>query len=517
MEYVSNRTKKVPTKQLKIMILGGGTAGWMAANLMAKRWQNKSIDIVLVESADIGIVGVGEGSTPQLKLFFDYLDIDESEWMPRCNATYKNGISFKNWSTKPGFSEYFHPFPSAIDNHSAQGFLINCHLRRQGFDVDAHPDRFFLAAELAKKKLGPVANYNFPFEVSYGYHFDAGLLGQLLKEKALLLGVEHISCTINETQLTETGDIKNLVSEDGMILEADFFIDCSGFRSVLMQQKLEVPFVSFADNLFNNAAVTLASPVNKQLNSKTISTALHNGWAWDIPLTNRTGNGYVYSDLFCSADEAETELRTKTGLLDADVEARHLKMKVGRIEKHWHKNCLAIGLSQGFIEPLEATALHLVQDSIQNFITLFERGGFSNEHQQQFNQLVNDRFEGIRDYIVAHYRVNSRDDSDYWIANGENSKISQNLVDILNCWIKGSDLGKEIERLQMAKFYPVISWYCLLAGNGVFPDKNKLKPLNISSQKVDLHQIDEFIKRCSLNFTSQSENLHFEKKEIKTI
>jgi len=501
--------KKVPNKNMKIIILGGGTAGWMAANLMAKRWQDKPIEIILIESADIGIVGVGEGSTPQLKLFFDYLDIAESEWMPCCNATYKNGISFKNWSTKPGFGEYFHPFPSAIDNHSAQGFLINCHLRRQGMDVESHPDRFFLAAQLAKKKLGPKANYNFPFEVSYGYHFDAGLLGKFLKDKALLLGVKHICCTINETRLKETGDIESLVSEDGTLLQADFFIDCSGFRSVLMQQKLEVPFISFGDNLFNNAAVTLATPVSSPLNSKTISTALQNGWAWDIPLTNRTGNGYVYSNLFCSADDAETELREKLGLLDADVEARHLNMKVGRIEKHWHKNCLALGLSQGFIEPLEATALHLVQDSIQNFITLFERGGFSNEHQQQFNQLVNDRFEGIHDYIVAHYRVNSRDDSEYWIANGENSNISQNLVDILNCWIKGGDLNKEIERLQMAKYYPVISWYCLLAGYGVFPEQSNLKPLDTQSQKVDLNKIDEFIKRCSLNFKPQSENLHF--------
>jgi len=170
---------------------------------------------------------------------------------------------------------------------------------------------------------------------------------------------------------------------------------------------------------------------------------------------------------------------------------------------------LVIGLSQGFIEPLDATALHLVQDRIKNFITLFERGGFSNEHQQQFNQLINDRFEGIRDYIVAHYRVNSRDDSEYWITNGENSRISQNLVDILNCWVKGGDLNKEIERLKMAKFYPVISWYCLLAGYGVFPDKSKLLHRDTHSQKVDLKKIDEFINRCSLNFKSQAENLHF--------
>ncbi len=489
----------------KIIILGGGTAGWMAACLLAKRWQNKPIDIVLLESPEIGIVGVGEGSTPQIKLFFDYLGIEESEWMPHCNATYKNGISFKYWSVKPGFSEYFHPFPSPVDSHTAPGFLVNSYLRRKGVDVDAHPNRFFLAAKLAEEKFGPIGNQNFPFDVSYGYHFDAGLLGQFLQKKAVEIGVEHISTTVKEVKLKENGDIASLLTKEGDDFSADFFVDCTGFASILMQKKLKVPFVSFSNNLFNDSAVTIPTPVSKKLNSQTISTALKNGWAWDIPLTNRTGNGYVYSSQFCSADEAETELREKLGLLDSDVEARHLKMNVGRIEKHWHKNCLAVGLSQGFIEPLEATALHIVQDTIQNFALLYENGNFTNKNEQQFNQLTNARFEGIRDYIVAHYRANSRDDTEYWIANGENTKLSNSLVDILNCWIKGEDLNKEIERQKISQYYSVVSWTCLLSGYGIFPDN--LNPPNQQTRGYDLKTLDEFIERCGLNYKTQNELL----------
>ena len=164
----------------KVVILGGGTAGWMAANMLAKRWANRGIDIALLESTDIGIVGVGEGSTPQLKSFFDYMGIAEQEWMPACNATYKTGIRFCNWSTKKGFENYFHPFPTQPDDYSAPAFFYNAFVRRRGADVYAHPDKFFLATYLASHHLGPHPDHRFPFQVGYGYHFDSSLVGQFL-------------------------------------------------------------------------------------------------------------------------------------------------------------------------------------------------------------------------------------------------------------------------------------------------------------------------------------------------
>src|SRR5690606_5176507 len=182
----------------KIIILGGGTAGWITANLMATHWAGQSVEITLVESPDIGIIGVGEGSTPPLRGFMNVIGVSEAEWMRECNATYKVGISFKNWSTKPGFTEYFHPFLSQPDQFSAPAFFHNSFLRRKGIDLEGHPDHFFLAAELARQKLAPVAPDNFPFEINYGYHFDSGLLGKFLSRKAAEKGVKYVTATVED-------------------------------------------------------------------------------------------------------------------------------------------------------------------------------------------------------------------------------------------------------------------------------------------------------------------------------
>ncbi|MFL2874237.1 MAG: tryptophan halogenase family protein, partial [Pseudohongiellaceae bacterium] len=410
-----------------IVILGGGTAGWMAANLLQKRWRQKGVNITVVESPDIGIIGVGEGSTPLLKEFFDSLDISESEWMPQCNATYKNGISFNNWSTVSGYESYFHPFPCSLD-FATFGLLYKyTALRRSGVDVLAHPNRFSLMAGLTQKKLAPLPAENFPFHFQYGYHFDSVLIGKFLRGKAKESGVSHIEGTVETVEQDSDGNIKALKLKNGDILSGDFFIDCSGFASILLQRTLKVPFLSFSENLFNDSAVALPTEIEADAPVETLSTALTNGWAWKIPLTNRFGNGYVFSSQYCSPDEAETELRAHLGVLDSDVEARHLKMKVGRAQESWSKNCLAVGLSQGFIEPLEATALQFVYSTIDQFAQALEQGDFTNEHREAFNEQMNANFEGIRDYIVLHYKTNSRSDSQYWIDNRENQKISENL------------------------------------------------------------------------------------------
>jgi 2-polyprenyl-6-methoxyphenol hydroxylase-like FAD-dependent oxidoreductase len=492
---------KTDSDPFRILVLGGGTAGWMAANLMAKRWADRDVEITVLEAPDIGIIGVGEGSTPQLKAFFDTLDIAEADWMAKCNATYKNGISFHGWSERPGHAHYFHPFPSPIDHHTSPAFYFHSHFRRQGIDLNADPDRFFLSAHLANNRLAPKPNHNFPFDIAYGYHFDSHLVGAFLREHAKSLDVVHAEGKAVDVQLTPDGNIASLKLDDGQIIEADFFIDSTGFRSVLLQQALGVKFVSFAENLFNNAAVVLPTPADPDgTNSQTTSTALKNGWAWNIPLTNRTGNGYVYSDKYCSSDEAETELRAHLGMLDSDVAARHLKMKVGRVEKHWRKNCLAVGLSQGFIEPLEATALHLVQATIEQFMAAFEGGGFTNQKEDAFNADINARFEGVRDYIVCHYRANLRTDTQYWRDNAANNKLSDTLHRIFKCWFERGDMKQEIVELGISKYYSLTSWLCLLGGYGNYPGTDKLKPPPDDLQRFDLSIIDDFVARAGLNF-----------------
>jgi tryptophan 6-halogenase len=497
----------VKEKDFHFVILGGGTAGWMAACLLARQWPQHRVTVV--ESPEIGIIGVGEGSTPQLRAFFKTLGLAEADWMPRCNATYKNGISFHGWSERPGYEGYFHPFHTELDFKTIPAFFHHSRLRRSGFDVDAHPDRFSISAQLAAKRLGPISAQNFPFDVAYGYHFDATLVGHVLRDHAVgALGVQHLQRTVQSVDLDASGNVAALIAEDGERIEGDFFIDCSGFRAAIIQQALAEPFLPFASNLFNDRAVAMPTANDEGvIPCETRATALTAGWVWRIPLTNRAGNGYVYSSRHKSADEAETELRAHLGLLNADIEARHLKIKVGRVERSWVKNCLAVGLSQGFIEPLEATALHIVQATVEGFIDAFENGGFTNQNEGVFNRTINDRYEGIRDYIVCHYRVNRRTDSDYWRENAANQNLSDNLKAVMTSWFTGGDVAAVINERNMARYYAPLSWHCLLAGYGTFPDDAKLKALEANVQAADLRAVDDFLARASANFAPHDDVL----------
>ena len=489
----------------KIVILGGGTAGWMAANLFVKRWGPEQVSVSLVESPDIGIIGVGEGSTPFLERFFRILDVSDADWMPRCNATYKLGISFAGWSPGAGIDSYSHPFLSQVDHLHERAFVANCHTRRLGLDVHTQPDDFFLNSVLVDQHKGPHQAENFPFIIGYGYHFDAGLLGQYLGELAVSRGAEHVQTKIVDVDMAEDGNIAALLSEDGTRIEADIFVDCTGFAALLMQKSLGVNFESFKSNLFNDSAVVMPTPGEDSPRPETISTALSNGWCWKIPLTHRYGNGYVYSSDFISADDAETELRTHLGTLDSDEECRHLKMNVGQLEKHWEKNCLALGLSQGFIEPLEATALLLVQQAIEMFVARYEKGDFTAEYRDDYNEKVHERFERVRDYIVAHYKLNTRDDSDYWRANRENMELSSSLRHILDAWYRRGDLSKEIDRQNLESHFTSMSWHCLLAGYGAFPPLAADQPTHRDLYKDQ--EVARFLERCSLNFESHGDNL----------
>ncbi|NMP16293.1 tryptophan halogenase family protein [Thalassotalea sp. Y01] len=492
-------------KAFDIVIVGGGTAGWMTATLMAKKWQHLPVRITLVESPDVNIIGVGEGSTPTLKRFFEIIGVAESEWMAKCNATYKVNIRFANWSPASGIDSYCHPFPAQVDSFSSRAFLVNGRTRRLGLDVETQPEKFLLNGLLAEQGKGPLTPDNFPFKIEYGYHFDSSLLGQYLRSVAESLGVRYQQCHIDQVQQQPNGNISRLCTKQGETIDGDFFIDCTGFASLLMQKTLGVKFKSFKDNLFNDSAVVMPTPITEQIPSETLSTALSAGWCWKIPLTNRFGNGYVFSSDFINQDQAETEFRRHIGMLDSEQECHHLKMRVGQVEKHWHKNVLAIGLSQGFIEPLEATALHLVQIAIEMFIIDMEKGQFTNQLQDSYNQKVSERFERVRDYIVAHYKLNTRNDSDYWRANRDNNHISDSLLGVLKTWYNREDLAAEIERQNISTHFDSMSWNCLLAGYGAFP---KLAP-NQPGQGDLYHEknIQSFVQGCALNFQSHQHNL----------
>ncbi|WP_114226744.1 MULTISPECIES: tryptophan halogenase family protein [Sphingomonas] len=486
----------------RIVILGGGTAGWMAANLLQHEWGGQGTQITLIESPAIGIIGVGEGSTPQLKAFFDKIGVAEAEWMPRCNATYKAGIEFRGWSDKPGFERYFHPFPTEVDRFTEGKFFYSAHARRSGRDTPGHPDPFFLASRIAAEGKAPLAPANFPFHTSYGYHFDAHLVGATLREIAVGRGVTHAAATIAEVERSEEGDVAALVADDGRRFEADLFLDASGFRAAIIEGALGERHLSFADNLFNDRAVVAPTELPAGgPKAQTTATAKSAGWIWHIPLTSRAGNGYVYSSRFIDDDAAAAELREHCGLAP-DVEVRHLAMRCGRVERSWVRNCLAIGLAQGFLEPLEATALHLVIATVEGFIAAWERS-----ERDALNAAIARRYEGIRDYLVCHYRTAGRRDTPYWQEATSHDRLSDSLKGIITAWFTGEDLVRELHDQGIADIYPPLSWHCLLGGYGNYPGPERLRPPGSDVRRIDMSEIDRFVGGCAMNFPSHAEAL----------
>lgn len=457
------------TAKLKIFILGGGTAGWMTANLLAKAWEKQGVSITLMEAPDVPTVGVGEGSTPYIRRFFERMNISESEWMPKCHATYKTGIRFTDWSTTPGFQHYFHPFTTELDNVTFNLFKHHVSLRRQGLNIHVHPDDYFLMTRLANNFQLPSSNDFVKQQTFYAYHFDAKLLGDYLKNKALEQGVSHVEGKVLGVEKHPNGDIAAVHDQSLQRFDADIFIDCSGFKSLLMQKALKVPFISYGDTLLNDAAVAIPTAAEKPYCPQTLSAAMPCGWRWKIPLTQRTGNGYVYSSSHLSAEDAEKQLRHSLGADSETNAAHHLKMKVGRNTKHWYRNCLAVGLSQGFIEPLEATGLQMTLVTIEQFITHFEKGKYTNEYQDNVNNGINAAFDHIRDYVSLHYLANSRNDTRYWQDCRNDIAISDSLKRVLEVWSQGGDLEQELNQQNISQYYPSLSWFAILTGMGIYP------------------------------------------------
>lgn len=450
-----------------VLIVGGGTAGWMTACLLATHWNTTRI--TLVESDTIGTIGVGEGSTPYLKQFFKQLGIPESEWMPACDATYKVGIQFNDWTNKAEFPGYFHPFFTPFDLEPGKAFFAQINQRRMHMPGNAQPENYFLAAALARQGKVPVTD-RFSGDMDYAYHFDAGKLGDLLKRHAMALGVTHRIDDIEQVE-GDANQIASVIGKQHGTFTANLYVDCSGFRGIIVKQTQKRPFVSYSDTLFNDAAVAIQTPVIDGFKPQTESQALSSGWMWRIPLTSRTGNGYVYSTAYCSPQQAEQELRDALGI-DESVQARHLKMQVGRLDSHWQGNCIAIGLAQGFIEPLEATALMLVQYAIQQLIDTYDTNNLA-EQQTVYNAEINRMFDGVRDYIAAHYYLNTRDDTPYWRDCRTHMNVPEVLKSLVEVWQSDGDFDTTLRHYRDKLVYLTPSWYCILAGMGILPPDGK--------------------------------------------
>ena len=453
-----------------IVIAGGGSAGWMTASIFLRSLGLAGSKITLIESPDIPTIGVGEGTTPLFKRFLKFLGIPEEEFMRACMATYKHGIEFPGWTGGEEFQSYFHPFAAPSYRQYEQQFFANCDRRRRGEPADTDPSNFFFNAELARQRKAPVSGQTRDTgAMDYAYHFDTAFLAEFLKRRCIAGGINYVVDNITDVAAAANGDLDYLETSANGRLDGDFFVDCTGFRRMLLGKVMDSRPVSYAPRLFNDSAVVIRTPVPEKgdLPPYTESTALRCGWAWRIPLMNKISWGYVYSGNYTSREDAEQELREHIGEVTAGIEPLHIKLQVGRVTEHWKRNCLAVGLSQGFIEPLEATALGLTQFTINRFVTYFMRGGFQSTYRGHFNDIINEAFDRTIDYIQMHYKLNTRDDTRYWRDCRANENLTDTMRAVIEAWEEPStDFISVLKEQVHRSSYAPYSWYCILSGMG---------------------------------------------------
>lgn len=398
----------------KVMIVGGGTAGWMAAAAMAKVLKNQYCDIQLVESDSIGTVGVGEATIPQIQLFNQMLGLDENEFIRRTQGTFKLGIQFVNWGHIG--ERYLHAFGEVGKDMEGVQFY---HYWLKLFQAGEAPniDAYTLNCQAVEQGrfMRPVDAGNSPLSrIAYAFHFDAARYAMFLRDYAMERGVRRREGKIEQVSLRpDDGFIESITLDDGETLEADLFIDCSGFRGLLIEQALKTGYEEWTRWLPCDRAVAVPCAKVAEPVPYTRSTAHSAGWQWRIPLQHRTGNGYVYCSQFISDDEAaDTLLKNLDGEPLADP--KFIRFTTGKRLKFWNKNCVALGLASGFMEPLESTSIHLVQSGIAKLMSLFPNRNFDQEDIDEYNRQVDFEYTRIRDFLIAHYHVTQRDDSEFW-------------------------------------------------------------------------------------------------------
>ncbi|WP_300544896.1 tryptophan halogenase family protein [Maricaulis sp.] len=398
----------------KIVIVGGGTAGWMTAAALGKILGPDYGEITLVESDAIGIVGVGEATIPQIKLFNTMLGLDENEFMRMTKGSFKLGIEFVDWARKG--DAYFHPFgPFGVDMEgvSFHAFWLRGQALGEPFPITDYSLQS--VAGKANKFMRPIDAGKSPLSnIAYAFHFDAFLYSKFLRQFAERRGVKRQEGKIVKVhQNGETGFIESVELESGQRLDGELFIDCSGFRGLLIEQTLQSGYDDWTHWLPCDRALAVPCESVEPLTPYTRATARDAGWQWRIPLQHRIGNGYVYSSSHITDDEAaETLLANLDGEPLADP--RPIRFVTGRRKTPWIKNCVAIGLSSGFLEPLESTSIHLIQSGIAKLLQMFPRKSFEQADIDRFNARTKTEFEQVRDFIILHYNATQRDDTAFW-------------------------------------------------------------------------------------------------------
>ncbi|MDT8450501.1 MAG: tryptophan halogenase family protein [Wenzhouxiangellaceae bacterium] len=439
-----------------IVIVGGGTAGWMAAAALAKTFGAR-LDIRLIESNAIGTVGVGEATIPPIRNFNLLLELDEAEFLRAVNGTFKLGIEFENWGRLG--ERYFHPFaPHGTDTWAAQ--FHHYWLRARALGESATLDEFSLEACMAR--AGRCGN-NTGRRANYAYHFDAAGYAALLRRLGEGMGVTRIEGkVVDVTRNGEAALIESLTLEDGTRVPGDLFIDCSGFRALLIEQTLGTGWEDWSHWLKNDRAVAVQTESTAPPAPYTRSTARSAGWQWKIPLQHRVGNGLVYSSGYMDDDTA-TRLLLDNLQGRPITDPRPIRFRTGRRTSQWNGNCVALGLASGFLEPLESTSIHLIQNGIIRLIKMFPRERIEPTQVEQFNREVRNEIEHIRDFIILHYHVNRRGDSPYWTDCRE-MDVPDSLHHKIELFAETGLVFRDDNEL-----FSEVSWTSVMIGQGIEP------------------------------------------------
>lgn len=466
----------------RIIIAGGGSSGWMAAAYIHKAL-NFNVDITLIESPKIPKIGVGEATIPTIKEeLFDFLEIPEETWMPICRGTYKLGIRFANWKRAPqdGGDYYYHSFGEMPVCRNVPLSHIWMHDRYHG-NTKPHDYSCYVTPAICDGNRAP-RFLDGSKAVHYAYHFDALLIANFLKDWCVERGLKHVKDEIVQVELDEQGNISTLHGEHGARYEADLFIDCTGFSALLIEKALKEPLISFHDCLLTDSAVAINIPDDPEkdgIRPYTSATAFSSGWQWEIPLFGRSGNGYVYSSQFQTADQAEQEMRRFFGDKVKNLDARHIKFKSGRRRRSWVKNCVSFGLSSSFLEPLESTGLYFVYAALYQFMEYFPDKEIDPVLRDKFNEKVAYMVEDVKDFIVMHFCTSPREDTPYWLANKHDLKLPDSLKNILKLQKAGIPIRKSYATDEFLyasfeagfdRFWTNSNYQCVLAGVEYLPE-----------------------------------------------
>lgn len=477
----------------KIVVVGGGAAGWITAGVIAAEHDahlESGIQVTLIESPDVATIGVGEGTWPTMRKTLSRLGISETDFIRECDASFKQGTRFCGWHTGAKDDVYYHPFTLPHDYLKTN--LAASWLARP--DRVSFADAVSVQSHLCERNLAPkqTATPEFAFVANYGYHLDAGkFAGLLQKHCTRVLGVKHILDHVTGVNADAGGDIASLGSKQHGEIRGDLFIDCTGFASLLLGKHYNVPFVSKKDTLFIDTALAVQVPYahnDSPIASQTISTAQDSGWVWDIGLSTRRGVGYVYSSAHTSDDRAEAELRSyiepSIGKVAESVSLRKISINPGHREKFWHRNCVAIGMAAGFLEPLEASALVLVELSAE---MISEQLPETRETMEIVAKRFNDKFlyrwDRVIDFLKLHYVLTDRSDTDFWIDNCSNETVPDSLQELLTLWRHHVPWHGDFT--QVDEVFSSASYQYVLYGMGFHTDSSATTRRSVSSDATD--------------------------------